>query len=221
VLVHRAGKLVARLPGDPAAIRTRWRTLRRALVALIVLVGMGIALSYIPGTSTPARTALASSAVLVVVIGFAAQSTLSNAVSGLLLAFAQPIRIGDHVTIEGRSGVVEDIGLTYTYLRGDDARRLIYPNSVLAQKTIENATIRGGESRVRVRVPTEHGPKVAELRARLDQFAVEAGLRAPETVVAELAAAGPVLEVRGWAPNFAAARAAEDQLRAAVVGAMQ
>ena len=76
---------------------------------------------------------LASSAVLGLVVGFAARQTLANAVAGILLAITQPIRIGDLVTFEGETGEVEDVQLTYTYIRLDDGRRLIVPNERLAQ----------------------------------------------------------------------------------------
>ena len=84
---------------------------------------------------------LASSAVLGIVVGFAARQTLANAIAGILLAITQPIRIGDLVTFEDETGTVEDVRLTYTYLRSDDGRRIIIPNERLAQNTIENHTI--------------------------------------------------------------------------------
>ena len=67
------------------------------------------------------------------VVGFAARATLANAVAGILLAITQPIRIGDLVTFEEQTGEVEDVRLTYTYLRLDDGSRLVVPNERLAQ----------------------------------------------------------------------------------------
>ena len=75
---------------------------------------------------------LASSAVLGLVVGFAARQTLANAIAGILLAITQPIRVGDLVTFEEETGEVEDVRLTYTYIRLDDGRRLIVPNERLA-----------------------------------------------------------------------------------------
>ena len=84
---------------------------------------------------------LASSAVLGLVVGFAARQTLANAIAGVLLAITQPIRIGDLVTFEEETGEVEDVRLTYTYIRLDDGRRLIVPNERLAQSSIVNHTV--------------------------------------------------------------------------------
>ena len=74
-------------------------------------------------------------------MGFAARPTLANAIAGILLAITQPIRIGDLVTFEEETGEVEDVRLTYTYMRLDDGRRLIVPNERLAQSSVENHTI--------------------------------------------------------------------------------
>ena len=75
------------------------------------------------------------------VVGFAARQTLANGIAGILLAITQPIRIGDLVTFEDQTGEVEDVQLTYTYIRLDDGRRLIVPNERLAQSSVENHTI--------------------------------------------------------------------------------
>ena len=120
---------------------TRLRLVRRLIFALIVVVGIGFALGRIPAVSSIATGVLASSAVLGLVVGFAARQTLANGIAGILLAITQPIRIGDLVTFEERTGAVEDVRLTYTYIRLDDGRRLIVPNERLAQSSIENHTI--------------------------------------------------------------------------------
>ena len=84
------------------------------------------------------------------VVGFAARQTLANAIAGILLAITQPIRIGDLVTFEEETGEVEDMKLTYTYIRLGDGRRLIVPNERLAQSSVVNHTI--AERRVQVEV---------------------------------------------------------------------
>ena len=74
-------------------------------------------------------------------LGFAAQRTLGNVIAGLLIAFSQPVRIGDRVTIDEQTGTVEEIHLTYTFIRTEDNARLVIPNETLASDTIRNATI--------------------------------------------------------------------------------
>src|SRR6478672_6382805 len=115
----------------PPEVATRYRILRRAISAGIVIVGLFSALLVIPGVRAVAGGLLASSAVLAVIIGFASQRTLGNFVAGILIALAQPVRLGDRVNYEGEDGVVEEIGLTYTFIRLHDQARLIVPNEKL------------------------------------------------------------------------------------------
>src|SRR4029079_3971612 len=107
----------------PASAVTRYRVLRRSIVALIIFIGVLSALLVIPEVRAVATGILASSAIVGIVVGFAAQRTIGNFIAGLLIAFAQPLRIGDYVETEGFSGVVEEIGLTYTFIRIEDNDR--------------------------------------------------------------------------------------------------
>src|SRR3954447_14201290 len=120
---------------------TRVRLLRRLVFVGIFVIGLALGLMQFDSVKRAATGVLASSAVLGLVVGFAARQTLANAIAGILLAITQPIRIGDLVKFEGESGVVEDVRLTYTYLRAEDNRRIIVPNERLAASTIENFTI--------------------------------------------------------------------------------
>jgi small conductance mechanosensitive channel len=146
------GMLVRRLELRPETL-TRYRVIRRAAMAAILTVGILSALLVIPGVRAIAGTILASSAVVALIIGFAAQTTLSNFVAGLLIAFTQPLRLGDTVEVGGASGVVDEIGLTYTVIRAADGARFFVPNTKLASDTIRNETFVGSRA-----VPEEGAP---------------------------------------------------------------
>jgi small conductance mechanosensitive channel len=142
-LAHRGERLSAAVAGrelSPVAA-TRLRLVRRLIFAVILVFGLALALAQFPSVKRVATGILASSAVLGLVVGFAARQTLANAIAGVLLAITQPIRIGDLVTFEGETGEVEDVRLTYTYIRLDDGRRLVVPNERLAQSSIQNHTV--------------------------------------------------------------------------------
>jgi small-conductance mechanosensitive channel len=145
----RVGELVGARDLSPA-VQTRLRLVRRLVYALIVLIGIAVAASNFPELSSVAKGILASSAVLGLVIGFAARATLANAIAGIMLAISQPIRLGDLVTFQDQTGEIEDMKLTYTYIRLGDGRRLIVPNELLAQGSVMNHTI--AERRVQVEV---------------------------------------------------------------------
>jgi small-conductance mechanosensitive channel len=141
---------------------TRYRVLRKTLVTAIIFIGVISALLVIPPVRALAGGILASSAVLGLVIGFASQRTIGNVVAGILIAITQPLRLGDRVTVEGTEGIVEEIGLTYTWIRTRDNDRLVVPNERIASEPIRNSTIRSAETlaEVQVQVPTS-----ADLRA--------------------------------------------------------
>ena len=148
-LARRGTKLTEGL--SPVA-NTRLRLVRRLIFAAIVLIGVMLALSQFEDIKRIGTGLLASSAVLGLVVGFAARQTLANGIAGILLAITQPIRIGDLVTFEDETGTVEDVRLTYTFIRKANDTRLIVPNERLAQSTIENHTIVDPRVRVEVEV---------------------------------------------------------------------
>jgi small conductance mechanosensitive channel len=143
---------LARRDLAPATV-TRYRVLRRTVLTLIVFVGLLSALLVIPQIRAVAAGILASSAVIGIVVGFAAQRTIGNFIAGLLIAISQPIRLGDHVETEGLTGVVEEIGLTYTFIRTPDNDRLVIPNEKIASDTIRNSSIRSRKKLAQVTVP--------------------------------------------------------------------
>src|ERR671925_1025031 len=142
--------------------RTRYRVLRRSVATAVVAVGVLSALLVIPQVRAVAGGLLASSAVVGLVIGFASQRTIGNVVAGILIAITQPLRLGDEVEVEGTQGVVEEIGLTYTWIRTRDNDRLVVPNEKLASDTIRNSTIRSAETLAEVTVQV---PLSSDLRA--------------------------------------------------------
>src|SRR3954454_7354670 len=138
----RGAKLANAMPGPISPVAsTRLRLVRRLIYAGIIVIGLMLALSQFSALKRVAAGVLASSAVLGLVVGFAARQTLANVVAGVLLAITQPIRIGDVVSFEDATGTVEDIRLTYTYVRTDDGTRVIIPNERLASNTVHNQTI--------------------------------------------------------------------------------
>jgi small-conductance mechanosensitive channel len=168
-LARLVDKALSRKELAPEAV-TRYRTVRRVAMTTIVFVGVLSALLVIPQVRAIAGGILASSAVLGLVIGFAAQRTIGNAVAGVLIAFSQPLRLGDRVVVDGVEGTVEEIGLTYTFIRAADNSRLVIPNEKLASDTIRNLTIRSPEkvAEITVQVPLQH-----DLDALLDALREE------------------------------------------------
>jgi small-conductance mechanosensitive channel len=136
----RAAKLATEKIGREGA--TRLRFVRRLLYAVILLIGIAIALSGFTGISQLATSLLASGAIAAAIVGFAARQTLANFIAGIMLAITQPIRVGDWVTFEGNYGVVEDVSLNHTVLRTATEQRIVIPNEKLAGGILKNDTLK-------------------------------------------------------------------------------
>src|SRR4051812_35686415 len=118
--------------------RTRLRILRRlAFLAVFVIVAM-LVLGQFTEFKRLATGVLASTAVLGLIVGFAAQHTIANLVAGIQIAVSQPIRIGDRIKFEDCEGRVTDITLAYTYLDPRDGRPIVIPNQLLTEGTVPN-----------------------------------------------------------------------------------
>jgi small-conductance mechanosensitive channel len=209
VVARLIDRRIARRDLAPAAA-TRYRVLRRSVTMTVVLVGALSALLVIPQVRAVAGGILASSAVLGIVIGFASQRTIGNFVAGLMIAFTQPIRLGDRVEIEDLAGIVEEIGLTYTFIRTDQGVRLVIPNEKLASDTIRNSTI---VSREKVAEITLQVPLDKDLRAVVDLLReVTRAEREPEVTVTALSETATIA-VRVAAPDARAAERLESELR--------
>jgi small conductance mechanosensitive channel len=216
-LVDRA--LVRRLELRPETL-TRYRVLRRGAVATIITVGVLSALLVIPQVQAVTGAILASSAVIALVIGFAAQTTLSNFIAGILVAFTQPLRLGDRVDVSGAAGTVEEIGLTYTLVRAPDGSRFFVPNMKLASDTIRNATLSSAEhlAQVDVAVPVQADlDKVREFISE-EARAAHAAMtdKEPTVSVSRLEVSHAVVTVEAWAPTAAEAGRVAGEIRLAV-----
>ena len=189
---------------------TRYRVLRRSVMGAIVFVALMSSLLVIPQVRAIAGGILASSALLGLVLGLAAQRTLANIAAGILIAFTQPLRLGDRVEVSGVEGTVEEIRLTYTFIRADDDTRLVIPNEKLASDTIKNSTIvdRAQRAEITVQIPLK-----SDLEPVLDLLRAEAaGERDAEVFISGLDGSA-VVTVRALAGDRVQAERLERDLR--------
>lgn len=153
---------------DPGA-ETRFRMIERLSTVTILFVAFGLAFWVIDIAALKAVAVgmFASASVVGVALGFAAQTTAANLFSGIVIAFAQPIRLGDSVTIEDEFGTVESIGLLYTSIRIWDNRRLVIPNKLLSDRAIRNYTLIDPRMPALVTLRLEYGTDVESVRKLL------------------------------------------------------
>lgn len=191
--VARAGRVAARVAEGPLsrATETRLRLIRRLVFVVILVIGGALALSRFTQFERLAAGILASSAVLGLVVGFAARQTLANLVAGILIAVTQPFRVGDTVTIEEDTGRVDDLTLSYTFIDPGDGRLMVVPNEKVLTSVVFNHSTgdRTAPATVSVWVP----PQADLERAR----SVLKPAGAAEVSVAEMTPEGVRIELKG------------------------
>ena len=135
----------------------------------------------------------------------------------MVLAVTQPLRIGDLVTFEGETGTVEDVSLTYTWLRTGSDARLIIPNERLAAGVLRNDSIRSPTVALEVSAwlapDADETAALAAVEARRRDPRRRASPRSPTPGI-RLQVAGPPV-----APSERIAR--EGELRAEVLRALR
>lgn len=187
---------------------TRLRFVRRLIYAVILLIGVAIALAQFSGVDKIAASLLASGVVAAAIIGFAARQTLANFVAGVMLAITQPLRVGDWVKFEDHYGVVVDVRLNYTFLRTAGDTRLVIPNEKLAAGILQNDTLINDTVGLDVAVWIPPGADAARAVEILHD---EAG---GDVTVAEMVPSGVRLAVGGDRVPPPDRAAAEAELRA-------
>jgi small-conductance mechanosensitive channel len=121
-------------------IRTQLQFIRQLAIGLIIILAACIILLSFNHLRKLGASLLAGVGVGGIIIGFAAQKSLSNLLAGFQIAFTQPLRIDDVLVVEGEWGRVEEITLTYVVLNIWDQRRLILPINYFIEKPFQNWT---------------------------------------------------------------------------------
>jgi small-conductance mechanosensitive channel len=144
--------------------RTRIAILSRTAGFVIVFVTVALMLLGIPGVRNVGVTLMASAGLAGLAVGAAAQPALKSLIAGIQMALTEPIRIGDLVVVEGESGRVEDIRMTYVVVRTSDDRRLIVPTARFLETTFQNWTRVTGGLTGTVTLPIVPGHAVGPIR---------------------------------------------------------
>jgi len=119
---------------------TQVRFVRRFMVFVIFIISGALLLVAFQGSRKVGLSVLTSAGVVSVLIGFAAQKTLSNLLAGIQIAFTQQIRLDDAVVVENEWGRIEEINLTTVIVRLWDRRRLILPITYFVENPFQNWT---------------------------------------------------------------------------------
>ncbi|WP_069806518.1 mechanosensitive ion channel domain-containing protein [Vulcanisaeta thermophila] len=106
-----------------------------AIRSIVTILGIGALLASIAGGVAGGAAGVALGGFLALVIGFASQQVLGQAVAGMFILLTRPFKIGDYVNIVGEQGTVEDITALFTYVRKDDNTLVLIPSaSIIGNK---------------------------------------------------------------------------------------
>jgi small-conductance mechanosensitive channel len=222
-LLARRDRAMSRLLGKQPdrADRTRFVMIRRLVQIGILFFGVALALTQFEVVGALARALLASAAILAGIVGIAARTPIANLVSGVMIAFSQPVRLGDYISVDGEYGTVEEIRLTYTYIRTFDNRRVVIPNETFASTVVHNYSMGSPGSMVAVTFAVPAKVDVEMVRAAALEIADELA-PAPEnktnTVeVDDIRGKEIVLRVHAWAQDPIGRRDLASTLRVALL----
>lgn len=144
--------------------RTRVAIFSRTLGFGIVFITVALMLFGIPGVRNVGVTLMASAGFATLAVGAAAQPALKSLIAGIQIALTEPIRLGDFVVIDGESGRVEDIRLSYVVIRTNDERRIIVPTAKFLDASFQNWTRVGGGITGSVVLPVRPGHAIQPIR---------------------------------------------------------
>lgn len=122
------------------------------IIALAVL-----AITTLDVLNVPLTAFAFLSGAIAIGFGFGAQNIINNFISGWILMWERPIRIGDFLEVDGARGSVEAINTRSTRIRRVDGVHMLIPNSKLLENTVINWTLIDYLTRTSVRVGVAYG----------------------------------------------------------------
>ena len=135
-------------------------------------------------------------------IGFGLQGVVNNFVSGLILLFERPVRVGDYIELNGNWCEIENIGLRATTVQTFDQANVIIPNADLVANQVTNWTLRNRRARLIIPVGVAYGsdiPLVIEtLKASADPHPMVAKDHAPQVLFLSFGESTLDFELRVW-----------------------
>lgn len=175
---------------------------RSALIVIAVVIAAGqVGINILP--------ALAGLGVVGIALGFAAQDSVANMISGFLIFWDKPFRVGDYVSLQDQYGRVTEITLRTTRVRTPANSYVVIPNRKIIESTLVNHSKHGG-MRIEVPVTIAGSESVADARrALIDAITGIEGVvdePSPDVVVKALGTMGTDLLLRVWIDDAALER---------------
>ncbi|HEV3413585.1 MAG TPA: mechanosensitive ion channel domain-containing protein [Puia sp.] len=191
--------------GDDAAMDDKGQR-SRLLVMRLILLTLGFLLAVAASGFSVDRLTVILGA-LSVGIGLGLQSIVNNFISGVILIFDRPLRIGDTVEIGDKRGKVREIGIRSSRLLTDDGAEVIIPNGDVLSHNIVNWTLSNTFARVSLQFtvnkpanPEDLSPEgISEIVKKNDNVLDR---RDPEVLISPISSKQLSLKVFFWCKDF-------------------
>ena len=165
-IVNRLSLKLTASKKDPNLIHLISRLLYIVAIVLSVLTTLHI-------LNIPLTAFAFLSGAIAIGLGFGAQNIINNFISGWILMWERPIKIGDFLEIEENKGTVESINTRSTLVRRIDGVHMLIPNSKLLENTVVNWTLVDRLIRSSVRIGVAYGSPVKTVTALILQATIE------------------------------------------------
>ncbi len=170
---------------------------------LVLLFGFFLALGAL-GIDLTKMTIVAGA--FSVGIGFGLQNVFNNFVSGLILLFERPIKIGDVIEVSGNLGEVRQIGIRASVIRTTEGSEIIVPNGLLISGQVTNWTFSDRRRAIEVSVSVAASADLARVTGLLKEAALnQAGVAKepePQAYVVNFATGAVALQLRAWTDRY-------------------
>ncbi len=148
-------------------VYTQIGVLEKVLLVVVIIASAAFMLMTFESIRQIGVSILASAGIAGIIIGLAAQKSISTLLAGIQIAITQPIRMDDVVIVEGEWGRIEEITLTYVVVRIWDLRRLVVPITYFIETPFQNWTRVSADILGTVFLYTDYTVPVEEIRQEL------------------------------------------------------
>ena len=161
--------IIRRLQIEPNQTRLIRRWVRALLVVCLILFSL-------VSVKIPLTVFAFAGGALAIGLGFGMQNLLKNFVSGLIILFERPFRVGDVLEVGGQRGTVTQIGLRASVLQLWDGTETLIPNSSLLENNVSNWTYSSRKVRFSVTVGVAYGSDTRRVIQLLGEVAERHGV---------------------------------------------
>ncbi|WP_024865008.1 mechanosensitive ion channel family protein [Butyrivibrio sp. FCS014] len=144
----------------------------------VLLTIIGLIVTF--DSSGATKTLLQGTAILTAIVGFAAQDSIKDIISGFLISMYRPFNTGDRIELEsGISGVVEQLTLGHVILRDYGGMRILVPNSRINTMYVKNYSVNNGVCSIHLTFPVSYNSDVQKVKEVIQQAIVSSSYTLP------------------------------------------